>query len=191
MKLKLTDLIDIYETEVKKNVKNKYKIFDFEKHKIEYLWEIKRVLENNLYDGGKYNIFLIFELKTRVIISQGIYDKIINHYVTKFILEPKLTKYLGNYNCATRKNMGTSYALKMFKEKIEKFKKYDNFYFLKLDISKYFYSINHEVLKSLLLNDFNEEEYDLVFKIIDSTNKDYVNRKISYLESKINEKLPK
>ena len=87
--------------------------------------------------------------------------------------------------------MGTSYALKMFKEKIEKFKKYDNFYFLKLDISKYFYSINHEVLKSLLLNDFNEEEYDLVFKIIDSTNKDYVNRKISYLESKINEKLPK
>ena len=37
MKVKLTDLIDIYETEVKKNVKNKYKIFDFEKHKIEYL----------------------------------------------------------------------------------------------------------------------------------------------------------
>lgn len=87
--------------------------------------------------------------------------------------------------------MGTSYALKMFKKEIENFKKYDNFYFLKLDISKYFYSINHEVLKSLLLNDLNEEEYDLVSKIIDSTNKDYVNRKISYLESKINEKLPK
>ena len=87
--------------------------------------------------------------------------------------------------------MGTSCALKMFKKEIKNFKKYDNFYFFKLDISKYFYSINHEVLKSLLINDLNEEEYDLVSKIIDSTNKDYVNRKISYLESKINEKLPK
>ena len=81
MKVKLTDIINIYETEVKKNVKNKHKIFDFEKHKMEYLCEIKKALENNLYDGGKYNIFLIYEPKIRVIMSQGIYDKIINHYV--------------------------------------------------------------------------------------------------------------
>ncbi len=81
--------------------------------------------------------------------------------------------------------------MKIFKGKIEKLKKYDNFYFLKLDISKYFYSINQEVLKSLLVDDLNEEEYALVSKIIDSINKDYVNRKISYLESRINEKLPK
>lgn len=103
MNVKLTDLINIYENEVKKNVKNKQKIFNFEKNKMEYLCDIKKVLDNDLYDGGKYSIFLIFEPKTRVIMSQGIYDKIINHYVTRYILEPKLTKYLGNYNCATRK----------------------------------------------------------------------------------------
>ena len=90
MKVNLFDLLDTYESEVKKNVRNKKKILDFEKHKMEYLVDIKRVLENNLYDGGKYNIFLVFEPKIRVIMAQGIYDKIINQYITRYILMPKL-----------------------------------------------------------------------------------------------------
>ena len=48
--------------------------------------------------------------------SQNIYDKIINHYVAKYILIPKLSKYLRKENCATRKNIGTSYAIKLFKQ---------------------------------------------------------------------------
>ena len=94
MKVLIKDLKIIYEEEIRKNVKNKKKIFEFEKQKIEYLIDIKRVLENNLYDGGKYNIFLVFKPKIRVVMSQSIYDKIINHYVARFILMPKLTKYL-------------------------------------------------------------------------------------------------
>ena len=127
MKVNLFDLLEIYETEVKKNVRNKKKILDFEKHKMEYLVDIKNVLENNLYDGGKYNIFLVFEPKVRVIMAQGIYDKIINHYVTRYILIPKLEKYLNKRNCATRKGMGTSYAIKLLKQDIESFKKYEKF----------------------------------------------------------------
>ena len=53
-------------------------------------------------------------------------------------------------------------------------KKYDNFYVLKLDISKYFYSISHEVLKSMLKKDLNEWEYDYISKVIDSTDEDYI-----------------
>ena len=93
------------------------------------------MLENNLYDGGKYNIFLVFEPKVRVIIAQGIYDKVINHYVTKYLLISKLEEYLNNRNCATRKRMGISNAIKLLKQDIESFKKYNKFYFLKLDIS--------------------------------------------------------
>jgi len=47
MKVNLFDLLEIYENEVKKNVRNKKKILDFEKYKMEYLVGIKRVLENN------------------------------------------------------------------------------------------------------------------------------------------------
>ena len=99
MRVNLFDLLDIHESEVKKNVRNKKKILDFEKHKMEYLVDIKRVLENNLYDGGKYNIFLVFEPKIRVIMAQGI------HYITRYTLIPKVEKYLGNRNCATRKGI--------------------------------------------------------------------------------------
>ena len=63
-----------------KNVKNKKKIFEFEKQKIEYLIDIKRVLEKNLYDGGKYNIFLVFKPKIRLVMIQNIYDKFKNKH---------------------------------------------------------------------------------------------------------------
>ena len=125
---------------------------------MEYLVNIKKVLEDSLYDGGKHNIFLVFEPKIRVIMAQGIYDKIINHYITRYILMPKLEKYLENRNCATRKGMGTSSAIKLLKKDIESFKKYKNFYFLKLDISKYFYRLDHEVIISIVKQDLNPEE---------------------------------
>lgn len=187
----LNDLKDIYEKEIRKNVKNKEKIFKFEMGKLEYLLDIKRVLENNLYDGGKYNIFLVYKPKIRVVMSQSVYDKAINHYVTRCILIPKLSKYLNNRNCATRKNMGMEYAIKMLKSDIENFKKYDEFYFLKLDISKYFYSIDHNKLLDLIKDDLEEDEYNLIKIIINSTNKKYINIKISNLENKIGKPLPK
>ena len=191
MKVNLFDLLDIYESELKKNVRNKKKILDFEKHKLEYLVDIKIILENNLYDGGKYNIFLVFEPKVRFIMTQGLYDKIINHYITRYILMPKLEKYLGNRNCATRIGMGTSYAIKLLKKDIECFKKYNTFYFLKLDISKYFYSLDHELIISIVKQDLNHDELNLVKIILESTNKEYINKKIKYLENKYNVELPK
>lgn len=191
MRVSLYDLVDIFELEVKKNVRNKKKLMNFERHKLEYLTDIKRVLESGDYDGGKYNIFLVYEPKVRVIMAQSIYDKVINHYITRFILMPKLEKYLKDRNCATRKEMGTTYALKLLKKDIESFKKYDTFYFLKLDISKYFYSLDHEVIISLVEKDLEPDELNLVRKILDSTNKLYVNKTIERLERKYNVELPK
>ena len=191
MRVNLSDLKLVYEQEIRKNVKNRKKIFKFETQKLEYLLDIKRILENNLYDGGRYNIFLIYKPKLRVVMSQSIYDKVINHYVSRFILIPKLSKYLNNRNCATRKNMGIDYAIKLFKKDIESFKKYKEFYFLKLDISKFFYSIDHNILLNLIKEDLTSEEYNLVKVILDSTNKKYINVIISNFEKKLNINLPK
>ena len=123
--------------------------------------------------------------------AQGIYDKIINHYVTRYILIPKLEKYLNNKNSATRKGMGTSYAIKLLKKDFESFKKYDKFYFFKLDISKYFYSLDHEVIISIIKQYLTQDELNIVKIILDSTNKEYINKKIEYLEKKYNVILPK
>ena len=87
--------------------------------------------------------------------------------------------------------MGTSYAIKLLKKDIESFKKYNKFYFLKLDISKYFYSLDHEVIISIVKQDLNPEELNLVKIILESSNKEYINKKIKYLEKKYNVELPK
>ena len=150
MEVKIKDLLDIYDQEVRKNVRNKTKLLRFEKNKMMFINKIHEILISGNYDGGRYNIFLIRDPKYRIVMSQGIIDKVINHYVTRFILIPKLEKRLDIRNVATRKNLGTSYAYKLLNKYLEKYKKYDYFYILKLDIKKYFYRIDHNILKNLI-----------------------------------------
>src|SRR5574344_2163068 len=183
------NLLNIYENEISKTVKNKKSLLKFDMYKMENIMLMKYQLLNGLYDGKNYNIFTIKEPKVRLIMSQNIFDKTINHFVTRYILEPKLTKYLDKRNCATRKNMRTSYAILLFKKYLNENKKYDNVYVLKLDIKKYFYNIDHDVLKSLLINDLDNDEYNLLCKIIDSTNQNYINREIKDLNETFKEDL--
>ena len=77
-----------------------------------------------------------------------------------------------------------SFFIKLLKKYIERNKKFYTFYFLKLDISKYFYNIDHNVLKSLLISKLEKEEYELVCKIIDSTNYSYINNYIDKVKDK-------
>ena len=184
------DLLDVYEREIRKHCKNKRKVYLFECYKMSYLNEIRDVLVSHKHYSCKYSIFLIFEPKVRVVMSLPIKDKVLNHYVTRFILIPKLEKYLDIRNAATRKGMGTEYARKLFRKYLV-LNKSKKFYILKLDISKYFYSINHEVLKSLLKDKLNSMEYSLVCDIIDSSNRKYVNDRISLLERKYGIELPR
>lgn len=116
--------------------------------------------------------------------SLNIRDKIINHYLARQVLIEKLDKYLSNRCVATRSGYGTDYGIKLVKKYIEKNKKNGIFYILKIDIKKYFYNIDHEVLKSLLIDKLDESEYLLLSRIIDSTDSDYINLAINKLKEK-------
>lgn len=178
-------ILEIYEKEIRKHTKNKRKIYGFDKYKMANIIEIKNTLENfpNNY-FCLYNVFLIFEPKVRIVMALNVKDKIINHYITRHILLEKLEKYLDIRNVATRKNLGTDYARELIKKYLEKNKKYDHFYILKIDISKYFYTIDHQVLKSLLKEKLTPEEFRIISIIIDSTNYPYINERITKLEEK-------
>lgn len=178
----LPNLINIYEKEISKNIKNKKKLYNFEINKMQHMYQIMEKLLNGEVGHQKYNIFLIYEPKCRLVMSLSVEDKIINHFVTRYSLEKKLTKYLDMRNVATRKNMGTDYGIKLVIKYLNKLKnKYNKFYILKLDISKYFYSIDHLVLKSMLVDKLDNYEYNIVCKILDSTNKEYINKTIDKL----------
>ena len=178
---------------VSNNIKNKKLVYDFEKRKMACFLKIIYILEKNLYSSKmfKFNISIIKDPKLRVIMSESLFNKVINHYAALYILNPKLSHLLSKEKCATRKNMGTYYAISKLKKDIEYYKKYDNFYFLKLDIKKYFYNIDHQVLKKLIKKYLNDDEYNLVCSIIDATDELYVNEKIKYYEDKLNIELTK
>lgn len=111
--------------------------------------------------------------------SLSVKDKVINHFLTRYLLEPRLSKYLDSRNVATRKKMGTDGARKLVLKYINELKiNNDKIYVLKLDIKKYFYNIDHDVLKNLLIDKLDSFEYDLMCKIIDSTDKEYINKEI-------------
>lgn len=185
VKVNVDDILFIYEKQVSINTKNKRKVYNFERNKIENIYDIKCIIESGKYNIVKYNIFSINSPKYRIVMSLNMKDKIINHYVSRFILIPRLEKYLDMRNCATRVNMGYDYAINLVKKYIEYNKKYDKFYILKIDISKYFYSIDHNVLKSLIIDKLNDDEYNIVCSIIDSTNKSYINEKIGVIKDKL------
>lgn len=188
-KISLFDITNIYEKEIRKNVKNKKKLISFEKNKMSNLKEVQDVIESNKKYVCKYKIFLVFEPKIRVVMSLPIKDKLLNHVVTRSILMPKLEHFLDKRNVATRKGLGTSYGRKLLKKYMVELKS-EEFFILKLDISKYFYSISHEVLKKLLKDKLDKEEYTLICSILDSTNEEYINEKITYLERKCSIPLP-
>ena len=179
----MQDIINVYRKQIRVNTKNKYKIKRFEDFYSVNISRVKKTFEMGNYNGGIYNIFLIQEHKYRIIMSQNIYDKLINHVVaTKFLL-PVLDKSLIDTNIATRFNKGTHFGIKLIKKYLNLLKG-DMVYALKYDISKYFYNIDHDILMSLLKRKFKDQKVlEILKNIIDSTNKGYVNRAIVKLKN--------
>ena len=176
----INTIIDVYDNEVKRNTKNKTKVEEFDNYYSLNIKEIKEELMSGDYIPGEYNIFFIREPKLRIIMSQSIKDKVINHLVARYFLINVFEKGLIENNIATRKNKGTHYGLKLFKKYLNIMKnRYNNFYILKFDISKYFYNIDHDIVKEILRNKIKDKKViSLIDKIIDSTDKEYINKKI-------------
>lgn len=179
--------IDKLETmyhKIKISTRNKEKIEKFENNHVSNIINIKNVLEKRSYKPGKYNIFLVREPKLRLIMSQNMTDKIINHTVSKYFLVDIFENTLINENIATRKNKGTHYGIKLLKKYLNEIKDKE-FYILKFDISKYFFNLDHEIIKKLIRKKIKDKEVlKIIDDVIDSTNLEYVNKEIKKLKQK-------
>ena len=109
-------IMDMYDKNIKKNTKNKKKIQRFEHFYSCNIAKIKEMLITKNYVLGKYNLFLVHEPKIRIIMSQEITDKIVNHLIAKYFLVDVFDKTMLDRNCATRIGKGTHYAIKIFKQ---------------------------------------------------------------------------
>lgn len=178
----LNKIINIYK-KIIKNTKHREKILEYNLFYCCNLVSIYNLLKSRKYTHGKYNIFLIKEPKERVIMSEKLRDKIVNHLVSDYILLPLIEPKLIDMNVATRIGKGTKEVVRYMKKYLITMKKeYDNFYLLKCDISKYFYNIDHEILldKIKRLN-IDKDSYNIIENIINSTDNSYIYEAIDRL----------
>lgn len=148
-------------------------------------------LKDRKYRHSKYNIFLIKEPKYRIVMSESIKDKIVNHIISNSFLKPALYPKLIEENVATRVGKGTNAAIELCKKYfVRMMNKYRNFYILKFDISKYFYNIDHQVLKQMLAKIYTDQEVlRILYEVIDSTDAKYINGEIDNCINKEIERL--
>lgn len=185
---KYDNILDIYKLlhiykKIKCNCKHKDKIVRFEMFQSSYITEILGILKSRNYKHGRYNIFIILEPKSRIIMSENMCDKIINHILSQYIYFPLIEPMLIDTNVATRNNKGTKAGINYMKKYINYMKqKYKNFYVLKCDVSKFFYSIDHDILLEKLRKIIIDDDlYNISKEIINSTNYTYLGETIKKL----------
>lgn len=84
--------------------------------------------------------------------SNSYKDKVVQHSLCDNVLEPILTRSFITDNYASQVGKGTHYGLDRLQEFLRRFYRKNGIdgWILKGDISKYFYSIRHDVLKTLI-----------------------------------------
>lgn len=134
--------------------------------------QIKRRIETKTYNVSKYNEFTIYEPKERIIKSCSFVDKIVQHSLCDNVLIPRLSKEFIQTNYAGQIGKGTLYGLDCLKAQMYlAYQKYGyDCWIVKADISKFFYNINHDILKDIVGYFVeNKDVYWLCEKFIDST----------------------
>ena len=128
------------------------------------LCDLQQKLVSGSYTPGAYRQFTVYERKPRVISVAPFRDRVVHHAVMN-VLEPLLDKrfILDSYAC--RQHKGVHKAV----ERYQQFAR-DNAYVLKLDIRRYFPSIDHAVLKQQLARRIKDVAVlNLLHQIIDNS----------------------
>lgn len=179
--LTFENMFDAWHT-VAHTCQNKRGLYEFSLFAHARVFRLLKILRERRYEPNRYRCFMIFEPKPRLVMSQSVNDKVINHFVAKQYLIPILERTLIETNVATRKDKGAKAAMKMIKRYVAEMqaeKPGAPIYALKVDMAKFFYSIDHEKLFEMLEKKIKDSDViELLRRIVDETDKPYINEVI-------------
>ncbi|MFI0398635.1 MAG: reverse transcriptase domain-containing protein [Thiolinea sp.] len=108
------------------------------------LIRIQARLRHQTWQPSPYRLFTIYERKPRLISAAPFRDRVVHHALMN-VLEPLLDKRFIADTYACRQGHGVHLAVKRYQEWAK-----NHAYALKLDVSRYFPSIDHAILKQQL-----------------------------------------
>lgn len=171
---KVTDFGNLYKAYRKAKVGKGFRNSSarFEILSLDGVHSLKHQLEERTYQMSGYHDFMIYEPKERLIKACSFKDKVVQHSLCDNVLLPRLASELIKHNYAGQLGKGTLFGLDSLEEEMRRFYQENRLggWILKCDISKFFYSINHDKLKSIVDYYFQDEGIQwLNHLIIDST----------------------
>jgi RNA-directed DNA polymerase len=143
-------------------------VIEHDRNRLENIRLLQEMLTKKTYRTSQYTTFTIFERKERVISRLPYYPDRIAHHAVMNILESVFvsTFTTDTYSCI--KKRGIHAAAVAIKKALRDTT--GSQYCLKLDIRKFYPSIDHQVLKQLLRRKFKDQDLLwLLDEIIDST----------------------
>lgn len=130
------------------------------------LRDLKKELKDKTYRPGSYIEFYVYEPKKRLVHAPHIRDKIVQfsiHTVLQGIYRSVFIK--DSYACLEEK--GTHEAVHRIQHYMRLAQwKYEEPYIVKIDVRKFFYSINRDILKTIYRKKIPESEQDFL-RILD------------------------
>lgn len=160
--------IELADDRARKNKTRRRNVKIHDKHRKEDNLKIREMLLKSTYVTSKYKTFKIYEPKERIIFSLPYYpDRIIHHAIMN-ILEPIWVNIFieNTYSCI--KDRGIHKLVKDLKCDLVNDKEGTK-YCLKLDITKFYPSVNHDILKNIIRKKIKDIKLlQLLDSIIDS-----------------------
>ncbi len=156
--------------EFKRGKSNKVDVQEFEFNLMSNILSLHDELKKKIYKHGNYEHFKVNDPKPRDIHKARVRDRLLHHAIYKILYPLYDTKFISDsYSC--RNNKGTHKAINRFKYFTRKIS--NNYttqcYILKCDIKKFFASIDHNILISILEKRIEDRDIlDLLINIIAS-----------------------
>lgn len=166
---KIVSLDNLYEADKKARRQKSHRpeVMLFDKNKDKLLLDLQRKLINGEYETSEYYVFKIYEPKEREIFKLPYYPDRIVHHAIMNIMEPIWVSAFikGTYSCIRKRGMHKALRDVKFALKDE----INTQYCLKLDIRKFYPSIDHDILKTIIRKKIKDKRLlSLLDEIIES-----------------------
>lgn len=166
---KIVSLDNLYEADKKARRQKSHRpeVMLFDKNKDKLLLDLQRKLINGEYETSEYYVYKIYEPKEREIFKLPYYPDRIVHHAIMNIMEPIWVSAFikGTYSCIRKRGMHKALRDVKFALKDE----INTQYCLKLDIRKFYPSIDHDILKTIIRKKIKDKRLlSLLDEIIES-----------------------
>lgn len=170
---KICDFDNLYQSYLNARKCKKYKtgVLEFSANLEEQLITMQKELVDETYNINQYKEFYVYDPKKRLIMALDFYDRVVQWAIYRQLNPILDSRYIyDSYGCRIGK--GTHKAADRLQYWLRQVSRRDEqYYSLKMDISKYFYRVDHNILMNILDSKIADEKLlRLLERIINSEN---------------------